>query len=463
MSKTNYDAIIIGAGISGLVCAAYLAKAGMKVLVVEKNYQAGGYCTSFKRGEFTFDACAHSLGSLRPGGIIDNVLKDLDLRDKINIVQHNPSDIIIGPDFKINLWNNIDQLIDEFSAHFLDEKDNIVRFFNFVDTCRGLIFNSLRQKTFSQFLDEFFTDQKLKAFIALPVLGNAGLGPSKISAFTAVNLYKEFMIDGGYYPEKGMQEYANIFVDKIRELGSDVFLSTKVKNISLKEGFADGVVLSDDRFVTARYVISNADFRHTFLELIGKNYLSEEFIHKTINMVPALSAFMLYLGLSSDLSIGSSAMWYLPHYDVDKMYASAIAEDMDDLEWYLFKVTEGKNALAIVNAPFKDREYWNNNREHLMEKFIERIENIVPGFSQHVIYKESATPYTLYKWTMNHAGSSYGWEDSLSQLAVFSQTTQFDNLYLTGHWTTLAQGIPGVTYLGRSTAKLICNKERGRK
>ena len=59
MQKSNndiYDAIIIGAGISGLVCGCYLAKAGMKVLIAEQHDKPGGYCTSFKREGFTFDA-----------------------------------------------------------------------------------------------------------------------------------------------------------------------------------------------------------------------------------------------------------------------------------------------------------------------------------------------------------------------------------------------------------------------
>lgn len=56
-----YDAVIIGAGIGGLVCGCYLAKAGMKVLIAEHHHKPGGYCTSFKRRGFTFDAAAHSL------------------------------------------------------------------------------------------------------------------------------------------------------------------------------------------------------------------------------------------------------------------------------------------------------------------------------------------------------------------------------------------------------------------
>ena len=55
--KAAYDAIIIGAGIGGLVCGCYLAKAGMKVLIAEQHSQPGGYCTSFQRKGFSFRCC----------------------------------------------------------------------------------------------------------------------------------------------------------------------------------------------------------------------------------------------------------------------------------------------------------------------------------------------------------------------------------------------------------------------
>lgn len=69
-NKDMYDAIIIGAGISGLVCGCYIAKAGMKVLIAEQHYKPWGYCTSFKRQGFTFDvAPPHSFESYRGVGI----------------------------------------------------------------------------------------------------------------------------------------------------------------------------------------------------------------------------------------------------------------------------------------------------------------------------------------------------------------------------------------------------------
>jgi phytoene dehydrogenase-like protein len=95
-----YDAIIIGAGISGLVCGCYLAKAGMKVLVCEQHYKPGGYCTSFKKHGFTFDTAAHCFGGYRKGGMTRKIFEDLEIDKKIKIIRFNP--ILFGIKYAIS-------------------------------------------------------------------------------------------------------------------------------------------------------------------------------------------------------------------------------------------------------------------------------------------------------------------------------------------------------------------------
>ena len=101
-SAETYDVIIIGAGISGLVCGCYLAKSGMKVLVVEQHDKPGGYCTSFSRQGYTFDAAAHSLGSYRTGGSLHKILDELNVNKIIQITRCNPSDIILTPNISLH-------------------------------------------------------------------------------------------------------------------------------------------------------------------------------------------------------------------------------------------------------------------------------------------------------------------------------------------------------------------------
>ena len=200
-SKYDYDAVIIGAGISGLVCGCYLAKAGMKVLIVEKNAKPGGYCTSFTRGEFQFDACVHSLGSLREGGNIRTILKELDIETRLKIKRHDPSDIIIAPDYKIHFWNNLDKTIQEFQDNFPREVKKIKEFFNYINDCEGTSLISLRSITFQTLLDRYFRDDKIKAILSLPLLGNAGLPAKKYLPLQAHLFIKNSCLTVGIIPK----------------------------------------------------------------------------------------------------------------------------------------------------------------------------------------------------------------------------------------------------------------------
>ena len=93
-------------------------------------------------------------------------------------------------------------------------------------------------------------------------------------------------------------------------------------------------------------------------------------------------------------------------------------------------------------------------------KWIEK--NTIPNLSDHIVYKEAATPYTMYRYTLNYKGAAYGWAGTLSQFADsdFKKPSFIQGLFLTGHWTTYAQGIPGVAYQGYDTAKFLLKHEK---
>src|SRR5574341_1519039 len=162
-NNDKYDAVIIGAGMGGLVCGCYLAKAGMKVLIAEQHHKPGGYCTSFKRQGFTFDAAAHSLGALRQGGIVRTVFNDLGLDKRVKITRYDPSDIVISPDYKISFWADLNKTIDNFQQTFPKEIANIKNFFSLLLNPAPVSFARIRSWTFKNLLDKYFTDEKLKS------------------------------------------------------------------------------------------------------------------------------------------------------------------------------------------------------------------------------------------------------------------------------------------------------------
>ena len=93
----KYDVIIIGAGIGGLVCACYLAKAGLRVMVIEKHDKPGGYCTSFKRKGYKFDVAVRYFGGMK-NGTLGSILTELAIQRKIKFKRFDPTDKIIMPD-----------------------------------------------------------------------------------------------------------------------------------------------------------------------------------------------------------------------------------------------------------------------------------------------------------------------------------------------------------------------------
>jgi len=458
-----YDVVIIGAGIGGLVCGCYLAKAGMKVLIAEQHFKPGGYCTSFTRGGFTFDAAAHSFGGYREGGIVRKVFAELAVESKIRINRFSPSDIITTPDFAIQLHDRWEDSVYGISSLFPDERKNIRRFFEYFVHPDPLYSARLRKWTFQQLLDHFIQDEKLKAALAYPLYGNGGLPPSLMSAFIGAEIFTEFLLDGGYYPEGGMQKIPDCLSQQFREFGGELLLSQSVNKIIAEDGKVTGVVLENGGVIPCQCVISNCDARQTFLSLLDSKMLCDNVLQRLNEMEPSLSMFILYCGIGQDASMPLHEginYWYLQNYDLNAIYRNAHNENFDHA--VMVRVTpQSKNILAFQNVAFHDQTFWQNNKDMWIERFIENVENIaIPGLSQMTTFKDAATPSTLYRYTRNYQGAAYGWASLLSQFAEpeFKRPSFVKNLFLVGHWTTFGVGIAGVVYSGYSVADLLLKK-----
>jgi prolycopene isomerase len=464
--ESKYDAVIIGAGISGLVCGCYLARAGMKVLLIEQHHRPGGYCTSFKRKSFTFDAAVHSFGSYRKGGIMNSILTDLNVNEKLRIKRYDPSDILLAPGYKISFWADIQRTVQELQEAFPKEAAGITKFFYFLQHAKPFELATLRNKTFDDFLNLYVHDERLKAILSFPILGNGGLPSKAISAFTAVILYTEFYLDGGYYPEKGMQALPDTLAAKFLELEGELQLSCAAKKIHVVYNKVDGVILQTDEIISSKYVISCCDARQTFLNLLAPQAVPQKFQAAIREMQPSPSFFIAYLGMVGELPTlltPGVSVWVMPDFKIEETYSSYVKGDVvDNSSAFMIRVPpDNKSLQAFIIASYKTKNYWRNNKYELLDSFIKRIDRVFPGLSSHIRYKEAATPHTLNRYTLNYRGAAYGWASTPTQLFSkgLTQTTPVENLYLAGHWTTQTQGVSGVAYTGQETAKLILRKE----
>jgi len=464
-NRNTYDAIIIGAGISGLVCGCYLAKAGMKVLILEQHYKPGGYCTSFKTKGFQFDAAAHSFGNYREGGHVRKVLTELGVDKIIKIKRFDPSDILITPDFKITFWNNTEDTISDLINIFPEEKNNIVKYFDFVTSANQSEFVKLKDKTFSSLLHSFFKDEKLINSIALPVFGNGGLPPSLMHAFSGVKIFSEDIIDGGYYPDDCIQSLPNALSYIIKQNNGSIFYRKLVKKILVENNNVKGVILNNNEILYSKYVVSSCDMTQTFKIFLGEKIIGKQFLINLRNFIPSISTFILYLGIDKpfkELPQPGVNMWNLPHYDLDESYKQIQKCNFNKAGIYLLRVSPNGNTIsALASAPFRTKSFWKLYKKKIAEDFLNNIEKLIPNLKKHILYFNAASPSTLYRYTLNYKGSAFGWAKTPSQTfdPIFSRTTFINGLYLTGHWTSIAFGIPGTCYSGYDTAKRILRKE----
>ncbi len=466
-NREAYDAVIIGAGIGGLVCGCYLARAGMKVLIAEQHLKPGGYCTSFKRKDFTFDAAADCFGAYRKDGITRKVFEDLGIDKKLNIIRFEPPSIIITPDYKIPFWNDLEKTIKEFQTAFPQEGSNIRDFFYFLSHSDSVSVSKIRNWTFKNLLDSYFANDRLKAVLSFPLLAMGGLPPSLMSAFMGAKFFSEFFIDGGYYPIGGMQVLSNTLAERFKEFGGELRLSSLVRKIRVSNSCVEGVVIENDGFVPSQCVVSNCDARQTFLKFLGQEKIERAFLRELRNMIPSISNFIVYLGINKQFKPPEppgSAIFFSQHYDLDRAYRSAQKTDINGYDGYTFRISHDKSTIyAIIPAAFKNRIFWHKNKPKFLESLTEKIERYsIPNLSEHIVYKEAATPFTLYRYTLNYKGASYGWASTPSQLAVpgLRRPPSIQGLYLTGHWTTLGVGISGVIYVSHDIAKLILRTKK---
>lgn len=468
----RYDVVIIGAGISGLICGCYLVKRGLRVLIVEQYSKPGGYCTSFERSGYRFDVGIHYLGGVKRG-ILAEIIKELDLKEEIKFNQYDPTDKIIIKEHVTYLRADPFDTVNEFKKSFPGEKRNIEKFFMFVTKNNFAdLYRRTRYLSFGKFLDSFFSDYNLKATFGI-LVGNIGVSPKKASAFSCLTLFTQYLLDPGYYPVGGIQELPDALVRTFKKNKGDLILSNKAIRIIAHNKKIKQVILQSGEKINTDIIVSNADATQTFKELLNIEGEEANILDK-LTLTP--STFLVYLGLNNIRKIltGKYNIFYFSTYDIDRIY-SGLGENIlkDRLDWIVCSfpslhdssIQKNKDTMMILFfAPFKSNKFWLREKEVLSEKMIQKAEEILPNLRNYVKLKIIATPHTLYRYTSNYRGAFAGWAPVYSTRVFIPQKTSINGLYLTGHWCNTGYlpygGISNVSFLGKRCATLILQEKK---
>src|SRR5579864_322792 len=317
-AKPKYDVIVIGGGHNGLTNAAYLARAGKKVLVLERRHVLGGAAvTEEVFPGFKFSVCSYVVSLLRP-----EIIRDLDLpRHGLEIL---PLDGTFSPMFNGDyLWrmNDHGRTVREIRRHSRVDAEAYEEFSKMMTPmCRfvkpilsmippdptTLRPKDLRQLHFlvqrfrdlssderytliqlmtmsaADFLDQWFETDVLKATMSASGIIGTFLGIR--SPGTAYVLLHHYMgeIDGAFrswgFSRGGTGAISNAIADAARELGAEIRTEAPIAKILHKNGRASGVVLQSGEEIRCNVVSSSVDPHHTFLSFMDAKDLPAEFV-----------------------------------------------------------------------------------------------------------------------------------------------------------------------------------------
>lgn len=484
MSSAPYDAIIVGAGHNGLVCAAYLARAGRRVLVLERRNVLGGAAVSEQIVPgFTFSVASYVVSLFRP-----RIIRELQLakygylvipmdcafqplhdgrglarwadadRTRFEIARYSPRDAEVYPEFSramTRMGQIAARIIDRPAPTGLHWRHvrtirDIWKAWKALDTHEQDLLVKLLTLSAADFLDLWFESDILKG--PLSASGIIGTFKGVRSPGTAYVLLHHYMgeIDGAFrswgFSKGGTGAVSLACARAARQFGATIRTCAEVTGVNIQYNRATGVVLRTGEEIAARTVISNLDPHNTFLNLVGREHLPNEVIRSLHRYKYRGSSGKVNLALSrlpdftcrpgtgdhmrGDIAIAPDIHYLERAFDEAKYGTYSKRPFINVMIPSLTDPTVSPPGCHVMScfvqyAPYElaaGPNTWEEQREAFGETVLDTLEEYMPNLRKYILHMQVLTPLDLERTFGLTQGNIFHGELSLEQL-LFQRPT----------------------------------------
>jgi phytoene dehydrogenase-like protein len=492
---SEFDVIVIGSGHNGLVSAAYLAKAGLKVGIVERRPVIGGSTVT----EELWPGFQISRASYVPS-ILDTIVQDLELEKygfKTGLI--DPQDFTPFPNGKfLFTWFSNDQTAKEIEKFSKRDAAAFLKFAKFASTFAETVepllltppppmsdllslmkgdeleevIRQVLMTSCKDLLDELFESDEVKAALCMHGILNTSMGVETVGTSYILALsvgertYK--------YAIGGMGSIPRALSLLIENHGGIIFPSSEVKQILVQDGRATGVELVSGEKMEARIVVSNADPKRTFLKLVGRDYLDDTFIRRVESLRAVGTSFKINIALSEPLNFTAFPGTKIgPQHKAltDICPSMAYAEKAyDECKWgrlpkepplNIFSQTAwdstvappGRQTLSIIakyNPYHLSSSNWEEMKQEALDNALNVLEAYTPNVRKSVSHIEALSPLDLERIFGLTEGNVTHIDQTPNQMLSFRPIpgwaryrTPIRGLYLCGAGTHPGGGVTG--------------------
>jgi phytoene desaturase len=480
--------VIIGAGFAGLSAAAFMAKAGWRVTVIEKNSTAGGRAQQLKAQGFTFD--------MGPSwywmpDVFERFFNQFGktVSDYYSLTRLDPSYRVYWTDEQRNIPANYAELKVFFESIEKGAAENLDKYLAEAEVkykigMRDLVYKPGQSVT--EFLDwnvvknvfkldvftsvkthvaKHFKDERLRQLMEFPILFLGAL-PQHTPALYSLMNYAD-IIGGTWYPGGGMFSIVTAMQNLAEELGVEFRFQESVQQIVIEKGAAKKLVTDKGEYVSDA-IISGADYQFTESRLLPQQYrtYSEDYWQKK---VLAPSCLLYYIGLNKKLDnvlhhslffdvpfdAHANEIYTTPQWPENPLFYLSVPSKTDST----VAPPDYENLMILIPVASGIEGDTEQVREQYFRKVLQRLEEHTgQAVGDAIIFKKTFSVSDFISEYNSYKGNAYGLANTLMQTAIFKpscRSKKVKNLFFTGQFTVPGPGVPPSLISGEVVSKQL--------